>query len=491
MYNIAANYDQLDLTVDPVEASRKPVSGGWVLFIAVWLFCIGIGISVAVFAKLVILGVVIMAIPTTIGIFASPVFALSCIALVLPLSGSINFQGVFTADRAVGGLAAIGILFHCRFMDGRLSIKGSPLKPMFILSVLATLSALWAPNHLFAFVSSLTILQLSVWSLAVWNAVAYKRDFIWPMRCYVTGMLVVVMRLYLTGGLSRFANAVGVASRLTLEGTNNNEINPNDFAEFLAGGFFFAVYLFLRDPVKILRLFWMGCAFVFPAMMLMTGARSCLVGLGAALALTVFTLHTFLRSRGMIVGVAVSACLLLVAVNVVFNSRFAKTEAIQRLVDTRKRERSVGNRVMLMQHGIKNIIRHPVLGSGYKNYTIAYNEHWAIHNDLMLMTAEVGLLGGVLLLWWFGNGFFAAFKTRAPAEKWLVRSSFVFFVVTGLAHPCFANKAFWFFPIFSAAIAYRARLLEEEQDRIHLAPASYDAMPAQWRPVYSHTPNYG
>ncbi len=477
--------------VDPISQDASPVSGGWIMFVAVWLLCCLGGILTATLGGQPILGIALMGVPTAVGVIASPTFALCCIALVLPLSGSINFQGQFTADRVVGGLAALGILFHCKFLGRGLFVRGTPLIPMILLGCWASTSALWAPEKPFAFISSLTIFQLCIWGLAVWNAVAYRGNFVWPLRAYAIGMLFVVTRLYLTGGLARIARSSGSDTRLTIGGTNAQDVNPNDFATYLAAAFLVAVYLFLRDPSKTLRLMWAACAFIFPVMMILTGARSCLFGLAAALGVTALTAYQFLRSRGMMVGVVIAAILLVGGYQFVLRSQYAKSEAVQRIFDSKMRDKSLDYRIALMQRGIENIMSNPILGTGYKNYTIALREKHVIHNDIMLITAELGIFGVTLFLLFFGKLIYASARTRAPAEKWLLRSMTVFFLVTGLAHPIFTIKAMWFFTIFAAAAANRARQLEAAQDLGYIMPSdTVEPAPAGWMPARTAQPSY-
>lgn len=477
--------------VDPIGQDATPVSGGWMMFVAVWVLCCIGGILTATLGGQPILGIALMAVPTAVGVIASPTFALCCIALVLPLSGSINFQGNLTADRVVGGLAALGILFHCKFLGQGLFVRGSPLIPMLLLGCWASTSALWAPEKPLAFIASLTIMQLCIWGLAVWNAVAYRGNFVWPLRAYAMGMLLVVTRLYLTGGLARIARASGAESRLTIGGTNAQDINPNDFATYLAAGFMVAVYLFLRDPSKLLRVIWAGCAFVFPVMMILTGARSCLVGLAAALAVTGLTAYQFLRSRGMMIGVVIAGILLIGGYQFVVRSQYAKTEAVQRIFDSKMRDKSLDYRFVLMQRGIENILSNPILGTGYKNYTIALRERHVIHNDIMLIGAELGVFGIFLFLYFYWRLMIMSIQTRAPAEKWLLRSMLVFFLITGLAHPVFTLKSFWFFAILAAAAAHRARQLEAAQALSFGTPTDANqAEFSRWSPVHSAHPSY-
>ncbi|HWL95196.1 MAG TPA: O-antigen ligase family protein [Phycisphaerae bacterium] len=482
---------QPQLSADPDEPADRPTSIGWILFVGVWLICCGAGLATALLAEQILLGIVIMAVPTAIGVFVNPTFALCCIALVLPLSGSVTFQGFLSADRVVGGLAALGILFHCKFLGQGLFVRGSPLVPMFILACWASISALWAPNKPYAFVSSLTILQLSIWGLAVWNGMAFRGNFFWPLRCYALGMLVVVTRLYVSGALNRMAGTAGSAGRVTLEGTNAQAVNPNDFASYLGAAFIVAVYLFLRDPVKWLRSLWAVCVFVFPAMILVTGARSCLAGLLAVVGMTAFTFHTMLRSRGTLIGAVVASLLLVGASYFVLNSRFAKSEGVMRIIDPKRRGRTTEGRLALIRVGLQNIIQNPLLGTGYKNYTIATRERLTIHNDVLLITAELGLFGTFLFSWFYWKLFAGSMAVQAPAEKWMVRAMAVFYLVTGLGFALFTIKGFWFFTLCGASIAHRARQVEQSRDASHLFVPEDSVVRARWIPAYPTLPFHG
>lgn len=480
--------------IQPTLIEQKPVSGGWIIFIGAWLACCAAGIAAAVFLGQVFLGIVIIAAPTAVGVVASPTFALCCIALVLPLSGSVNFEGFLTADRVVGGLAAVGILFHCKFLGRGLSIRGAPIKPMLIFAMWAVLSGVWAPNHQYAFVASLTLVQLCIWAIAVWNAVAYGGNYFWPIRCYVVGMFIVVMRLYLTGGLARIARVSGSAARLTIGGTNDQNVNPNDFATFLAAGFLLSIYLFMRDPAKSLRLIWAGCSFVFPMMILLTGARSCMVGLAAGMIATALMLHNLFKSRAMLIGLVIAVLFIGVGVRMVLQSQYGRTEAVNRVFDAEARGRSVGNRIALMQQGLRNILKRPILGTGYKNYTIASDSRVVIHNDMMLIAAELGIFGACLFAFFYWKLLVASVRTRMPPEKWLLRSVALFFLTTGLAHPVLSNKSTWFFCTLAAAVAFRARELESAQQLDQYAqslPVQFDPVTGRWGPAFGARQSFG
>ncbi|MBX3395804.1 MAG: O-antigen ligase family protein [Phycisphaerae bacterium] len=457
MYAINA---PMDLNINPVEEAKQPFSPGWAMFIAIWIVCLLAGAALTLQMKQPVLGAIVAGLPTLAGILISPIFSLCCICLVLPLSGSINFEGVFTADRAIGALATAGILIHCKFFRGSVRISGSPLLPLFLIAGWSTLSALWSVNPQYAFFSALSLVQLSFWVWALWNAIAYRGNYIWPLRCYAAGMLVVVMRLYLSGGLSRIKDE-GNAARLTLESTSRDNVNPNDFAAFLVPAFFIAVYLFLRDPAKFLRIIWVICAMVFPIMIVLTGARSALAGLLCALLVTALTFHHFIRARGALIGIVIAGICMVGGIFYVLSSDLSRSDAVQRILDPRLRGKGMNNRLMLMERGLTHIFSRPLLGTGCHNYVLTYQEKWAIHNDPMLIAAELGIFGGFLYFWFFWKLGKTVFGTRAPPEKWFARSLVIFLFVTGLAHPIFAAKSFWFFSVCGAAVAFRARQSEE------------------------------
>ncbi|MBK8268017.1 MAG: O-antigen ligase family protein [Planctomycetes bacterium] len=230
-------------------------------------------------------------------------------------------------------------------------------------------------------------------------------------------------------------------------------------------------------------------------MMLLTGARSTLAGVAAVMVVTVATFYNMVRSRGMLIGFLVAGAFIAVGTQFVLTSRFAKTDAIHRIFDARAREKSIGNRLGLMQRGLANIAKRPLLGTGYKSYTFATGEKHAIHNDVMLIAAELGLIAMGLYLFYYWKLIYGAMLTRSPAEKWLLRSFAVYFLVTGMAHPLFVTKSTWFFTILAAAIAYRSRQLADDNVQLQLASYSHQMMPEPmlntWRNPHSSSPSYG
>lgn len=447
-------------TVAPFK-SRETItaSSGWILFVVFWIVsCLG-GLALATMAGQPFLGILVAGLPTLIGVVVSPTFALCCIALMLPQGGALTYEGFLSGDRVIGGIAAVGILVHSMISGQGIRLKGSPLLPLFLIAAWGTFSCLWAAYPLPALYKALQLIQLSIWGLAIWNALAYRQGHIWPLRCYLCGTLLVLSHMFLTGSIQSMAHS---AERITV----GEGVNPGKFAIILGITFFVSVYLIIRDPVKKFRLLWILPALISPAVMIQTGSRGPMLAFAIAVIVSLLSFRAFLQSKAIMFGSVLMILLFIGGVFWSLRGGFASESSVDRLTSSAYRERSFAYRFYLVKNGIGHILARPLTGAGLENYLLRVGQKNIVHVDIVHLGTELGI-PAMLLYIWFLFKLIATFRqNESPPEKWLMRTLVILLAISACGHVLFFKKVFWFFTIGSAAICYRVQLSNQSRRAI-------------------------
>jgi hypothetical protein len=440
----------------PASQSVQTGKGIWYVFVPLWVICCLAGATLAIVTGQVFLGALVISVPTLIGVMGSPNFALCCIALMLPLGGALTYGGYFTGDRAVGAVAALGILAHCLVNGQGIRLRGSPMLPLFLLSAWGVFSIAWAREPIEAAVQAAALVQLCFWGVAIWNGLAYGRSPIWPFRCFVIGMVGALAQAYMTGTFQRMMHT---GERLTLISTTGDEtINPNTFAALLGLAFIVSIYLVLRDPTKWLRLGWIGCGLVFPGVMLLSGSRGALLALGIAVGASILKVRSLLRSKAMFIGVPLALAILAGGAWWTLSSGYVNKKTMTRMTSSKEVSEAYSERLGLIRVGVSAVAARPFLGTGLGNYLhIVSDVKQVPHADLFNLGAELGVFAMLLYLWYLWKLAKASFKTATVQEKWLVQTVLLFVVICSLKGANYSSKFFWFFTIAVAAISYQTR----------------------------------
>lgn len=455
---------------DP-DTVRKPVSSAWIFFVIIWAASCVSGALVAAMVHEPILGMLIAGLPTVFGVAMKPSFAVCCITVMLPLGSVLSYQGNLSGDRVVGGLATLGILVHCLVVRKGIHAKGSPLLPIFLIACLGTLSILWAPYQAPAIVQSITLLQLVFYNLAVWNALVYGEDVIWPLRCYAGSTLMMGCWLLMTNSLVAHTRT---DERLTISITET--ANPADFAVLLGAAFFVSVYLVLRDPAKWLRPLWLASAPLPVALMIMTGSRGPLVGLAAGIGATFLSVRSVRQSKALLVGCVLMMLLVGGGIYGAAESGLITSSTLKRLTKTEKRGAAFEDRVWLATQGLENIVERPFTGVGLGNFR--YHVQTAVaHVDIVHLGTELGIFAMICYVWFLSKQVAGVIKTKSPYERWFLAIMTAFLAVSACGHVIYFRKVYHFFMFAAAAIAYRTRIAEETQQAAYAAYLQSAAAP--------------
>jgi hypothetical protein len=447
-------YGAAESSPDP-KPTAGPKNGIGYFFIPVWLLCCAGGVATAVFGGQLFIGALIAAVPTLLGVVLSPSFALCCIALMLPLGGALTYGGQLTGDRVVGGIATLGILAHQLATGKGIRLRGSPMLPLFLITGWGALSALWSREPLLAVVGAATLVQLCIYGVAVWNALAYDHSPIWCFRCYVIGMTGALGHAYLTGTFEQMARS---GQRLTFAATTGTDVvNPNVFAGLLGLAFIVSVYLAMRDPSKWLRVIWISGAALFPGVMILSGSRGALLALGVAVGTSAVNFYSFWRSKLMWIALPLAVLVLAGGAYWSTHSGMLSKKTAERLSSSREIEDALDERVDLIKGGLSAMARNPVLGTGLANFLMVTSAKLVAHNDLVNIGAELGMIGLLFYVWYQWRLFRAFLGTRSPPEKWFMQVAALFIFICSCKGAIFMIKFVWFFTIAAAAIAHSSR----------------------------------
>lgn len=393
-------------------------------------------------------GVLVAGVTTLIGLCVNQDFAITCIAVILPMSGALKTESYGTADRVICGAGALSILFHMFVLKKRpIRIWKSPLLPLAGIAILGTASYVWANDIYRQRAVAQTLIQMLVWGIAVWNALMYDRRFFVVLRAYVGAALGVITYLLATGALNQ-ARFNRVSFGVT------REINPADFAVMVGLGVLAAAYLLVRDPYQWCRPIWLVALTVFPITMIFTGSRGPLAGLVAAIGCSFGTMllsRTGSRTLGVTVVLVVT---LLGAGYWALQGSFADSRAISRIADAAQRADALKYRMFLMSRGIDAIAERPFFGAGVGNARSAIQADLNVHVDLLFLGTELGIPAMLLFSWFVWRCIRPVSKLPWVYERWFAQTAIVFLLVAGCAHVLFYRKVYWFFMILCAALAH-------------------------------------
>jgi hypothetical protein len=410
------------------------------LFLAVWaLLCLA-GLAVIIWTDLVVLGIVIVVVPTFVGMVAKPTFALCVMMLILPTGAGVGAGDVFSLDRGAGILVGLACVFNA--MLTRPGIRGNKALLVLVLySVwIASCTALFSPYVETEITYVFTQFQLLVLILIVYWVIQANGEgtLLWMLRSFVMGTLIVTSITVITGaamvsqemGAGRYSATLGQGA-----------VDANMLAGILALAFISSVYLLARDRQIGLRIVYLVAILGLPLMTIMTGSRGVLIALVFTILSPVIFMRQIVRRPVLLVVILLVVVLsTVVVVYVVSSSGYGQLTS--RLTDVGQAERSVSYRMELNVNAAFAMLSNPE-GLTRAGWLSRY-EH-VPHNDLCYALGVYGLPGGglfVLFIW-----IVALMVKRMPlgAEKIYLRAVLTLLIVIGLGLTQLFMKHYWIF----------------------------------------------
>lgn len=373
-------------------------------------------------------------ISAAISLFNTPLM-LTFLYFLFPLETVIHFIQYFSITKAAGlGVVLSFILTRLRFGI----VVPSALKWMIVFAVFCLLSALWSLLPLYTAITSLTVflhVGLMVILVSTIKSVDVFRLILWALLagCLLSSLLLI----------SGYASPVdtGPHGRATFE-----DVNPNTIASIFALGVIGAVYLFMkRGFIKKVLLVCMIA--IVLAGIFKTQSRSGMLGLFLAVVAS-FIFSAKKENRLAYIFVAILLC---VGGYIGYRAILATD-----VLGARARERfefseyslESGVRLQFWKDGLEFISERPLYGWGYNNFAIRYGEGFAggrsAHNVLISITAELGLIGLLILLTVYFKLFRGSLKIVDPRLQCMAFGFLFYNLLNGITHTSYGHKDFWF-----------------------------------------------
>ncbi|MHC4494869.1 MAG: hypothetical protein ACYSYM_03485, partial [Planctomycetota bacterium] len=174
-----------------------------VLLFAGWLVMSLIGF--AVIFKNPVVGAVIIAVPTFIGMVIKPTFGLCIMMLVLPTGAGIGYGKFFSLDRGVGIALAVSFAMNLLITRPGLRIGNKALWVMVLYTLWVCLASLAGPYLGLELVRASTQVQLLALIFIVYWILQTngEKTFRWASRAYVIGTLGTIALTFITGSAIR------------------------------------------------------------------------------------------------------------------------------------------------------------------------------------------------------------------------------------------------------------------------------------------------
>ncbi len=469
MYTGYANeISEEDLLYEPSERTSDiqlpPIIN--TLLLAAWVATFLVGFLVIYLAKSPLLGALIMAIPTFIGMVIKPTFALCMMMLVLPTGAGIGYETAFafSLDRGVGIALAVSFLLNLMVSRPSLHIRNKALWVIITYTIWVFFASLAAPYVSLELRRAFTLFQLLVLVFTVYwilETNSYK-TFIWALRAYVLGSLGTVAMAFITGAAIRSMEEAEGRYQATL----GKAINANMLAVLLGMAFLAAVYLFVRDKHIFWRVIHLIAIVFLPVMVLKTGSR------GGAIALVFTILSPLLFVRQVLRRPALAALLFLVVVFAAGSTAFIVRKhplgerLSKRLTDIQSAKRSIANRIRLNNEAIEAAMKYPT-GTGYLGWFERMGESHAPHNDFFFVLGVYGIPAAVLFVFFVIMTMFTVKRMPLGIEKLYARAALIFLLVASLNITQLYRKHFWVFLAIIMGAERISRLKSNVTEYIH------------------------
>lgn len=242
--------------------------------------------------------------------------------------------------------------------------------------------------------------------------------------------------------------------------------HPNVFGGYLAIGLLLSVWI-SKDERTI---FWSAVSALLGVGLVLTFSRSAWLGVlfGAGVLLyhvwKTKDVRTWVRVSGApVMAIVLTALCFFGAISTrTFSGGDAPLE-----------QRSVSERVSGYQEAVQVFLQHPIVGSGIGAYTVALTQlrpndpSWSyqpVHNTLLLLLSEVGLLGVIVSVWW-GMSIVKPHTPLSPSQAPLGYALLLTLLPPFLFdHYLFSGWWGIVFLLFVLALASRFFLAEEKMD---------------------------
>jgi O-antigen ligase len=432
----------------------------WPLFLAAWGL---IGIVSGLVGWLTgtwELAVVLIGPMTLAGILWHPLFGLTLMCALMPIGEAIGFKGVFSAERGLGILFAVGAGANILITRKPLRFLTAPGLGLLGLASLALLSIMWATYPDVTVTYTLTLAQLFVFILLAHTLCRSEKDLRWPLRMFVIICMVALVMPRLFG-----MRDVAQAERLTIA-LGEQKINPNSFGVVLGLGLLTAVYLHARDANRIFRWVYRAAFAILPVGVLLSGSRKAVFALAAASLIPLILSPWVLKRLRSVIALVILGGLLAGSVYVAV-THFMPQAIVWRLTDPSYASESLERRLSFIRDATSYATAHP-LGAGLGNFRTRIGQQ--VHNDLFYLYADLGFPGALVFVFFVIATLIHAWRMRSGPDKWYANGLVLNLFLIGLGGTWIYAKYYWLFMAMAWLLATFSRKARAET---HEAPIQW------------------
>lgn len=420
-----------------------------ILLLAGWIVVCLIGLAVIALAKNTAAGIVIIALPTFIGMVLKPTFGLCILMLVLPTGAGIGFSQTFSLDRAVGLALAVSFALNVLITRPGLRIRNKAIWIMGLYTIWICIVSLAGSYLGLELMRAFTQIQLLVLVLMVYWILETngEKTFQWALRAYIIGTLGTIALAFITGtAIKTLENT----SQSRYSATLGEAIDANMLAALTSTAFLAAVYLFARNRNIFWRMISLAGILFLPLMLLKIGSRGALV----ALAFTMLSPLLFIRQVARRPALALLLLFIFVLASIgsglLIKSNGLERSVAERLTDVGYAKDSISYRMEPIKLAIKTVAKKPA-GTGYFSWFEQTGTLIWPHNDFFLVLGIYGIPGALLFICFMGILLLTIRRIPLGLEKIYVRAVLIFLIMMGLTIGQMFHKYFWVFLAFAMA----------------------------------------
>jgi hypothetical protein len=469
-----------DLWYEPPQRSSDiqlpPVMN--VLLLVVWVVISLIGIAVIFLGKNTMAGIIIVAVPTFIGMVIKPTFALCIMMLALPTGAGIGAAADFSLDRGIGLAVAVSFMLNLLLTRPSLRIDNKVMWVFVLYTLWISLVSLTSPYPALEIGRIFTQFQLLALAFIVYW-ILHTNDwttFRWALRAYVLGTIGTIALAIITGASIRATS--DAASEDRFSATVGQAIDANMMASLVCLAFLAAIYLFARDRKVLWRMFYFISMLFFPVMMLKIGSRGALIGLTFTMLSPLLFVRQVMRRPTLAVLLLVIFLVASVSAGLVINRVGLESNVSDRLTNTNRAEDAVDYRMMPIKKALGGIAEKPI-GTTYYGWFEYSGQRIVPHNDFFFALGLYGIPAAGLFVFFMIMIMFTIKRIPLGHEKLLARAFLTFLLIMGLDVPQLYQKHFWIFLVFIITCERIATYFTAPQEDLEVETEEIDMETAQ------------
>jgi len=420
-----------------------------VLLFAGWIVISLIGSAVITLAKNPVAGIIIIGVPTFIGMVLKPTFGLCILMLVLPTGAGIGFNETFSLDRGVGLALAVSFLLNALITRPGIRINNKAIWVMGLYTIWIMLASLAGQYLALELMRAFTQFQLLVLILIVYWILETngEKTFQWALRAYVVGTLGTIMLAFITGTTVK---ALEDTSQTRYSATLGEAIDANMLAALTSTAFLAAIYLFARNKNILWRIVNFAAILFLPLMLLKIGSRGALVALAFTMLSPLLFIRQVARRPALAVLLLVIFLLASIGSGLLIKGNGLERSVAERLTDVGYAKESISYRMEPIKLAVKTVAKKPA-GTGYYSWFEQTGTLIWPHNDFFLILGIYGIPGALLFTCFMGILLSTIRRIPLGLEKIYVRAVLIFLIMMGLTIGQMFHKYYWVFLAFIMA----------------------------------------